>query len=52
MKFVLEFTQVADAHLTKLENDPSKKRILKEVRKALAYMETNLRHQYAKKSTP
>ena len=44
MKFELEFTPIASEHFKALENDPSKKRIFKEVCKALSYMETNLRH--------
>lgn len=40
----LFFTPEADKHLTALEKDPSKKRILKDVRKTLGLMETNLRH--------
>ena len=43
-KWEIVFTPEGDTDLTNLENDPSKKRILKDVRKALAYMETNLRH--------
>src|SRR5579863_6014902 len=40
----LLFTVKADADLEKLETDPSKKNILKAVRKTLAFMECNLRH--------
>ncbi len=48
----LLFTPQADKDLKELESDPSKKRILKAVRKTLGLMETNLRqpslqtHQY------
>jgi len=38
------FTPEADENLKELEEDPSKKKILKAVRKALALMEQNLRH--------
>jgi hypothetical protein len=41
---VLRYTQDAEDVLLELKNDPSKKRILKDVLKALRYMETNLRH--------
>jgi hypothetical protein len=37
-------TQTAKRHLVELEQDPSKKAILKAVRKTLALMENNLRH--------
>ncbi len=40
----LLFTPQADSNLNELESDPSKKRILKAVRKTLGLMETNLRH--------
>jgi hypothetical protein len=40
----LIFTQKADQDLTYLEQDLSKKAILKAVRKTLAFMEYNLRH--------
>ncbi len=40
----LLFTPQADNDLKELESDPSKKRILKAVRKTLGLMETNLRH--------
>ncbi len=48
----LLFTPQADNDLKELEADPSKKRVLKAVRKTLGLMETNLRppslqtHQY------
>lgn len=44
MTFKLFFTDEAKANLKNLETDPSKKNILKAVRKTLGYMETNLRH--------
>lgn len=44
MKRELVFTKEADEQLTRLENDPSQKRILKDVYKTLALMETNLKH--------
>jgi len=40
----LLFTPQADNDLKELEADPSKKRVLKAVRKTLGLMETNLRH--------
>lgn len=40
----LIFTPQADSDLREIENDPSKKDILKVVRKALGFMEINLRH--------
>ncbi len=40
----LLFTPQADSDFNDLESDPSKKRILKAVRKTLGLMETNLRH--------
>src|SRR4030042_4249985 len=40
----LIFTPQADADLREIENDPSKKDILKAVRKCLGFLETNLRH--------
>jgi plasmid stabilization system protein ParE len=42
--FELIFTPQADSDLREIENDLSKKDILKAVRKALGFMETNLRH--------
>ena len=42
--FELIFTPQADSDLREIENDPSKKDILKAVRKTLGLMETNLRH--------
>lgn len=44
MKFILNFTAIAEKHLEQLKKDPARKRILKEVLKTLGYMETNLRH--------
>lgn len=44
MTFRLLFTDEAKSNLRDLEIDPSKKPVLKAVRKALGYMETNLRH--------
>lgn len=44
MIFELSFTERADADLLKLEQDLSKKAILKAVRRTLALMENNLRH--------
>jgi len=40
----LLFTPQADSDLNQLESDPSKKRVLKAVRKTLGLMETNLCH--------
>jgi hypothetical protein len=42
--FELIFTPQADSDLREIENDPSKKDILKAVRKTLGFIETNLRH--------
>jgi hypothetical protein len=42
--FELVFTPQADSDLRGIEIDPSKKDILKAVRKTLGFMETNLRH--------
>jgi hypothetical protein len=42
--YELLFTPQADCNLKELETDPSKKTILKSVRKTLGLMETNLRH--------
>ena len=42
--FELIFTPQADLDLREIENDLSKKAILKAVRKTLGFMETNLRH--------
>ena len=42
--FELIFTPQADSDLREIENDPSKKDILKAVRKTLGFMETTPRH--------
>ncbi len=42
--FELIFTPQADSDFREIENDPSKKNILKAVRKTLGFMETDLRH--------
>jgi len=39
----LRFTPVADEQLTTIESAPSLKGVLKQVRKTLGYLETNLR---------
>ena len=44
MAFKLRYTEAAERHLLNLKNDSSKQRILKDVIKALRYMEVNLRH--------
>lgn len=44
MSFSLLYTAKAENQLFALKNDHSKHRILKDVIKALRYMETNLRH--------
>lgn len=44
MVFKLKYTEAAKKHLLALKSDPSMHRILKDVVKALRYMETNLRH--------
>ncbi len=44
MIFELIFTDEAKANLKALEKDPSKKAVLKAVRKTLGLMETNLRY--------
>jgi hypothetical protein len=44
MKFKIEFAELADLQMDVLELDKSKKGILKQVKKALGYMETNLKH--------
>jgi hypothetical protein len=40
----LAFTPTADAQLTALENDPARTAICKQVKKALAFLESNPRH--------
>ena len=42
--FELIFTPQANSDLREIENDPSKRDILKAVRKTLGLMETSLRH--------
>jgi hypothetical protein len=42
--FELIFTSQADEDLQEIENDPSRRDVLKAVRKILGFMETNLRH--------
>ena len=44
MTFKLSFSPEADADMSLLENDPSKKAELKAVRKALGYLQANPRH--------
>ena len=52
MKRELRFTPEADEQLTQMENNPALEGVLKQVRKTLGYLETNLRakslqtHQY------
>lgn len=52
MRRKLLFTATADRQLAAIENDPKLKGVLKQVRKTLGYLETNLRakslqtHQY------
>jgi hypothetical protein len=43
MRHKLRFTPTAHEQLTKIENDPALKGVLKQVRKALGYLETDLR---------
>lgn len=45
MKFELLFTPTAESHLKTLETNPAQKTECKAVKKALAYMETNIRHK-------
>jgi len=40
----LRFTSTANEQLTIIENDPALRGVLKQVRKTLGYLETNLRH--------
>ena len=42
--FEMIFTTQADSDLREIETDPSKKNILKALRRTLGFMETNLRH--------
>lgn len=44
MLFQLVFSDQAAIKIQKLEADKSKKALLKQVRKILGYMETNLKH--------
>ncbi|OGS37249.1 MAG: hypothetical protein A2293_15860 [Elusimicrobia bacterium RIFOXYB2_FULL_49_7] len=44
MRFELLFTKQADEEYQALEKEPSKKAVLKAVRKTLGLLETNLRH--------
>jgi hypothetical protein len=43
MIYKLRFTLTADEQLKTLENSPSQKGVLKQVRKTLGYLETNIR---------
>ncbi len=43
MRRELRFKPTADEQLTRIENDPALKGVLKQVRKTLGYLETNLR---------
>jgi hypothetical protein len=43
MRYNLRFTHTADEQLTRIENDHSLDGVLKQVRKTLGYLETNLR---------
>lgn len=45
MKFTLEYTEESSAQYDALASNKSKKKQFKAVRKTLALMETNLRHQ-------
>lgn len=44
MSFRLLFTEEAENNLSALENDPSKAKRLKSVRKSLGYLETSPKH--------
>jgi hypothetical protein len=44
MNFKILFTSEAEKNLLILENDPSKKKRLKSVKKSLGYLETNPKH--------
>ncbi len=44
MKFKLQFTEEADDQLTQLEQNRAKKGVIKQIKKVLGYMETNLKH--------
>ena len=43
MQRELRFKPTADEKLSRIENDPALKSVLKQVRKTLGYLETNLR---------
>ena len=43
MQRELRYTPTADEQLSRIENDPSLRGVLKQVRKTLGYLETNLR---------
>ena len=43
MKRELRFSSTADVQLTRIENNPALEGVLKQVRKTLGYLETNLR---------
>ena len=45
MPFSLQFTEEANSQLNNLENDISLKRILKAVRKALGYLQSDPKHK-------
>ena len=42
--FALLITPQSDSDFLEIENDPSKKDVLKAVKKTLGFMETNIRH--------
>jgi len=44
MQFKLQFSEEAKLRLVELEQDKSKKGLLKQLRKVLGFMETNLKH--------
>lgn len=44
MQRQLRFTEEADRELSELEKNPAKKGLLKQVRKTLGLLETNLKH--------
>lgn len=44
MRFKIGFADLADEQMNELELSKSKKAVLKQVNKALGYMETNLKH--------
>ena len=51
--FELIFTPQADSDLREIENDPSKKDILKTIRKTLGFMETSLNtHEFTSLKGP